>query len=80
MLLSSWVLFVDVLPEGGDLVVPWIVIARAEARMHAHTHIHAHTCADTHAHVACTHFETVLLRRCYTRLHRSHVLQGHGLH
>ena len=59
MLLGSWVLFVDVLPEGGDLIVPWIVIARAEARMHAHAHIHAHTCVDTHAHVhAC------ILRQC----------------
>ena len=77
MLLGSWVLFVDVLPEGGDLIVPWIVIARAEARMHVHTRTHVcrYTCTCT-----CTHFETVLLRRCYTRLHRSHVLQGQGLH
>ena len=61
MLLGSWVLFVDVLPEGGDLVVPWIVIARTEARMHAHTHIHACTCVDvdTHAHVHAR-----ILRQC----------------
>ena len=57
MLLGSWVLFVDVLPEGGDLVVPWIVIARMEARMRAHTHKHAHV--DTHAHM-----HTHILRQC----------------